>query len=79
MATLSMCNPERTSPFMWWVYKNADELRSRVAGLLPLSLGHRLIDRALIEGPAIERAYTTLSEVASRDAGSSNAHAVHSH
>jgi len=66
VATLSLCNPETLSPFMWWLFTNADRLRERMAGVAPLSLGHRLIDRAVAEGPDITRAYQTLFDAAAR-------------
>lgn len=68
VATLSLCNPESGSPFMWWIFNNAAEIRKLMRGVAPLSLGYRLLDRAETEGPSITRAYQTLHDAKMRHA-----------
>jgi hypothetical protein len=67
VATLSLCNPETGSPFMWWLFNNEPDIRRALENVAPLSLGYRLLDRAMAEGPAITGAYQTLHDAAARE------------
>lgn len=66
LATLSLCNPPAMSPFMWWLWSNSTALRVLLKNEPPLSLGHRLIDRAEAEGPKLDEIYQALRESATR-------------
>lgn len=65
-ALLSIVNPDSGSPFMHWLWTNADDIQARIAAAPPHVLAFRLLDRARLEGPGTDMALQAIYETKGR-------------